>query len=649
MRVVASALLVLSLGSLAIIAADRADAAGFSCGSGKPNPTTGRCDCVAPQVEKTQGGISKCTTPEWHAPPAAQCPPGQKKDASSGKCVIITAAPLKPSTTPSCPDHSHWVEGKGCVGDVACIPGTHYSAGDGCVVDGLLPQACAQVKGKVDYGGLKIGSHVVLGKHRPVNGDEYWADEMDKYVGLTAEVRALSDVDGEGCGLVQVDADNETYFWRIRDLKVPPTTYPQACGVKSGSAVDYGVQVGWKVVLSKHRAVDGDEYWNDDMMKYVGKTTEVKKLAGVDPKGCPIVHVEADKENYFWRVRDLKPATKPAVEAPPAVASGVAGDFEQSCGQKSSSVRYGLAKGDSVVLAKHRAVDGDDYWAKEMATFVGQTTTVAELAGVDPKGCAVVRVEADKKTYYWRVRDLKRGYGAVAPPAYTDTTNPGDYEQACGKKGVAADYAPLKVGDTVILGRHRMYEGDDDWASDMDAYVGKLATITKLDGVYGAGCPYVRVDIDKGAWAWRLRDLRKPGKGAIGAGAELPMGQTWSSGVWMIDRSSDGYSAHLWTAGGTTAIELLNGSDGRWRIRKGTSEKVVFSDRTTNAQSFAERPWKATPYGTAILTSKTWSMSSGGYTTRIEVRGGAFTVTLADGKTITGDASGAIWFDGKAM
>jgi hypothetical protein len=577
MRVLASALLVLSLGSLASVATltvtDRADAGGgFKCGSGKPNPTTAKCDCVSPQVEKSQAGVSMCVDapPQWKPPP--QCPPGQKRDGTSGKCVAVAAPVVKPPTSSiTCPEHSHLIDGK-CVGDVACIPGTHFVAGDGCVVDGLLPQACGQVKGKVDYGGLKVGSHVVLGKHRAVNDDEYWADEMGKYVGLTAEVRALSDVDGQGCGLVQVDADNETYFWRIRDLK---------------------------------------------------------------------------------------PATRPAVEAAPTTtsAAAIAGDFEQACGQKLASVRYGLSKGDSVVLGKHRDVDGDPYWAPEMAKYVGTTTTVTDLAGVDPKGCAVVRVEADKKSYYWRVRDLKRGYGAVAPAttiaeAYTDTSNPGDYAQECGKTGVPADYAPLKVGDTVILGRHRMYKGDDDWASDMDAFVGKLATITKLDGVYGAGCPYVRVDIDKGAWAWRLRDLRRPGKAASGlgaTGAELPAGATWSSGVWMIDRSSDGTSAHIWTAGGSTAIELWNGSNGWWRLRKGMSEKVVYSDRSTGAQTFAERPWRATPYGTTVTAPRSWSMSSGGYTTKIHIDGSSFTVTLSDGKTITGDASGALWFDGKAM
>ncbi|MFI5298029.1 MAG: hypothetical protein ACHREM_08020, partial [Polyangiales bacterium] len=277
--------------------------------------------------------------------------------------------------------------------------------------------------------------------------------------------------------------------------------------------------------------------------------------------------------------------------------------------------------------------------------------TITELAGVDPKGCAVVRVEADKKTYYWRVRDMSRGY-AFGSVVGSGEGTPGDYDQACGRKGVTGDWGSLKVGDSVILGRHRKYEGDDDWASDMDAFVGKIATVTKLDSVDGPGCPYIRVDVDKGAWAWRLRDLRRPGGGlgtSVAASPDMPSGTIWSSGIWMVDRSADGDSAHVWTSAGTTAIELRTGSNGWWRIRKGSSEKVVFPDGTTKSQAFVEHPWSGSPTGTWLKVPKSWSMTKEGYTTRIHVDGNSFTVTLSDGKTITGDASGTIWYLGKAM
>ncbi|MFI5301780.1 MAG: hypothetical protein ACHREM_27130, partial [Polyangiales bacterium] len=357
MRVLASVLLVVSLGSLALVAADRAEAAGFACGSGKPNPTTGKCDCSGGQTEKTQGGVSRCVAPEWKPP--AQCPIGQKKD-DKGKCVAVAKAAVTPTKTPTitCPDKSHLV-GSSCVGDVACLPGTHFVVGDGCVVDGSLPQTCGLPVGKAEYGGLKEGSRVVLGKHRAVDGEENWAAEMEPYVGLTSKVKALSDVDAEGCACVQVEADAQTYYWRVRDMKVAPTTYPQACGVKTATTSDYGVQLGWQVVLSHHRAVDGDEYWASEMDKFVGKTTEVKEFGGVDPKGCPVVRVEADKRAYYWRVRDLTPATTiaPAEVVPtPTVVAG-SHDFEQACAQKSATVRYGLTKGDTVVLGKHRAYD----------------------------------------------------------------------------------------------------------------------------------------------------------------------------------------------------------------------------------------------------------------------------------------------------
>ncbi len=157
---------------------------------------------------------------------------------------------------------------------------------------------------------------------------------------------------------------------------------------------------------------------------------------------------------------------------------------------------YGpIGPGSVVILGRHRPVDGDDNWAGGMDAYVGKTASITELAGVDPSGCPIVLVDIDDGEWYWRVRDL---------------TLVSSFPQVCGMTEDDAVYGPLEEGSVVILGRHREVDGDDNWASGMDAYVGEQTTVERLSGVDGQGCPGVRVAIDDGSWFWRVRDLELP-------------------------------------------------------------------------------------------------------------------------------------------
>jgi hypothetical protein len=81
-----------------------------------------------------------------------------------------------------------------------------------------IPQACGMTDATADYGPFVIGSQVVLGRHRAVNGDMDWTDEMNQYVDQMAIVEEFDGVDGPGCPGVHVDIDNGRWFWRIRDM-----------------------------------------------------------------------------------------------------------------------------------------------------------------------------------------------------------------------------------------------------------------------------------------------------------------------------------------------------------------------------------------------------------------------------------------------
>lgn len=80
-----------------------------------------------------------------------------------------------------------------------------------------------------------------------------------------------------------------------------------------------------------------------------------------------------------------------------------------------------------------------------------------------------------------------------------------------------ADYGPITVGTSVVLGAHTGWTGPDGhggtvtddtwWADPMWTYVGQRTVVTELAGLDPVGCPYVRVAIDGGSWGWRIRDL----------------------------------------------------------------------------------------------------------------------------------------------
>jgi hypothetical protein len=73
----------------------------------------------------------------------------------------------------------------------------------------------------VQWGPIAVGTNVIIGRHRAVNGDENWAPEMDPMIGRPARIQALVGVDDQGCPVVHIDADNGEHFWRVRDMTIP--------------------------------------------------------------------------------------------------------------------------------------------------------------------------------------------------------------------------------------------------------------------------------------------------------------------------------------------------------------------------------------------------------------------------------------------
>ena len=63
----------------------------------------------------------------------------------------------------------------------------------------------------------------------------------------------------------------------------------------------------------------------------------------------------------------------------------------------------------------------------------------------------------------------------------------------------------MKVGDKVILGRHEVVNGTDNWVEDMNQYVGNVTTILTEPWDNGDGCPVVGVEGN--IWSWRVENM----------------------------------------------------------------------------------------------------------------------------------------------
>lgn len=70
---------------------------------------------------------------------------------------------------------------------------------------------------------------------------------------------------------------------------------------------------------------------------------------------------------------------------------------------------------------------------------------------------------------------------------------------------------PTMAGDLVRLGRHTSVNGDDNWDSAMDKYVGDETRIIAFVGQDASGSEGVRVDVDGGQFFWRVINLTRLG------------------------------------------------------------------------------------------------------------------------------------------
>jgi hypothetical protein len=140
--------------------------------------------------------------------------------------------------------------------------------------------------------------------HRYANSPALWKRFCDAFGAIPP---APSEIDGDSkAARAQAASPGEVpYKYAVVEfLDLPPQGY----GMTADTA-NYGkIVVGSKVLIKKHREVNGSANWNSTMEQYVGKVAVVTRLSGVDSQGCPGLRVTIDGKSvqYFFRVRDVR-------------------------------------------------------------------------------------------------------------------------------------------------------------------------------------------------------------------------------------------------------------------------------------------------------------------------------------------------------
>lgn len=125
--------------------------------------------------------------------------------------------------------------------------------------------------------------------------------------GAEPSLNLISAIPGPGSYLIAARAVSETVdasFTLALDA-VDTLPIPQACDPDAGEP-DYGpIIIGSEVILGRHTFVNGSENWNDSMLQYVGQVATVTDFAGSDSQGCPVVRVDIDDGDWYWRIRAM--------------------------------------------------------------------------------------------------------------------------------------------------------------------------------------------------------------------------------------------------------------------------------------------------------------------------------------------------------
>jgi len=139
-----------------------------------------------------------------------------KRLHAAANCPLVWERFANLNNVPPVPMHQMKADSPFWEAQQACVnakSGYKYAV---CESFGRPIQDVGMTFDNVNYGRVRVGSVVIIHKHRPVAGNTNWSSSMDKYDGKVGFVAALRGQDAQGCAVVNIDFMNVIVYIKLK-------------------------------------------------------------------------------------------------------------------------------------------------------------------------------------------------------------------------------------------------------------------------------------------------------------------------------------------------------------------------------------------------------------------------------------------------
>lgn len=349
---------------------------------------------------------------------------------------------------------------------VACF--SFFVGGIGLIFIGLIatwainyyntiPEDCDMTHTSARYGPIKVGTEVILGRHREVNASNNWIIVMSKWGNVSDTVQTYSVSREFPVEFINSKTD-EGYFIFL---------------------IDYA-NGQWVVVMNK---IDGNSEEYDWITSEEFPESYINDMWGKD---YDVTDIEYG--NGVWAV---VMSDNPNYDSQSYARRSTFSNAEEFITEKENDkfyitdIEYG--QGIWVVLVSKGGSIQSQSWAETKNIFPNDFIELSKRE-------RYYIFDVENKSGDW-VLLMRRGTGHTDQDWFLNADFPDEKIEKYWDDG----YYLTNVSYGNI--------GPDNWSYEKNNYIGLTATVTKLDGVDKEGCPIVRVNLDRGNWTWRIRDM----------------------------------------------------------------------------------------------------------------------------------------------
>jgi len=342
-----------------------------------------------------------------------------------------------------------------------------------------IPEDCGMEDASAKYGPIKVGTEVILGRHREVNTTGQWVIVMSKWgdvsntiqdyqIGREFPVEFINSKTEEGYFIFLIDYANgqwvvvmnkidgysKEYDWYVSEEF--PESYINDMWDQNYDVTDIEYGDGkWAVVVSDSTKYAGQsyarrstfnnveefiaekeadkfyitdlEYGQGEWVALVSKGGSIQSQSWTETNHIfPNDFIELRKRERFY-IFDIENRSGTWVLLTRRGTGHTDQEWFLSREFPAEKIEKYWDDGYFLTNASYGDI-GPDNWTYEQNNYVGQTATVTKLDGVDKQGCPLVRVNLDRENWTWRIRDLTMVSNNSTPPEFI----PSEYAENSG-------------------------------------------------------------------------------------------------------------------------------------------------------------------------------------------------------------------------